>query len=258
MLNNRIIPVLLMDEGAAIKTRRFVDPIYIGDILNTVSIFNSKMVDELMVLDVGAWRRGGIDFEQVRRLGEECFMPLCYGGGLSRVEDATKLMRTGVEKVSVNTVFHETGGFVRDAAGAFGSSSVVVCIDVRLGANGSRQVCTRSGTRSLGLDPVDQAKRAVDEGAGEIVVQSIDRDGMRCGYDLSLIRSISEAVPVPVIALGGANTVADLLSAVDEGGAATAAAGSLFVLYGKLSAVLVTYPSAAERELLVVTSTNRR
>lgn len=248
MLTGRVLPVLLMSEGAAVKTRRFTEPVYIGDIINTASIFNSKMVDELMVADIGAWRRGSIDFDQVRRLGEECFMPLCYGGGLKSVDDAARLLRSGIEKVLVNSHFHETGGFVADAAKAFGSSSVVVGIDVRRGADGSFGVWTRSGTRRIGASAVDQAKRAVDAGAGELVIQSIDREGMREGYDLELIKAIRDAVPVPVVALGGAGSFEDMASVVQDTGVTTVAAGSLFVQFGRHRAVLVTYLDDAQRD----------
>lgn len=257
MLNGRVIPVLLMQDGAAVKTKQFTAPVYIGDIVNSASIFNSKMVDELMVLDIGAWNRGVIDFDQIKRLAEECFMPLCYGGGLSKVADATRLLRNGIEKVLVNSVFHETGGFVSDAANSFGSSSVVVGIDVRRQPDGSPLVYSRSGTQKLDLDPVDQAKRAVDAGAGEIVIQSIDRDGMRQGFDIPLIKSVVDAVPVPVVALGGANSIEDLLKVVNETGTGTVAAGSMFVLYGRLSAVLITYLSNAERQLFTTALESR-
>jgi cyclase len=248
MLKGRVIPVLLMRDGAAIKTKKFSAPVYLGDIVNSASIFNSKMVDELMVLDVDASKRGSIDFDRIARLAEECFMPLCYGGGLFDVTDAARLLRSGIEKVLVNTVFHETGGFVREAADTFGSSSVVVGIDVRRQADQTPLVYSRSGTKQLNLDPVDQAKRAVDAGAGEIVIQSIDRDGMRGGFDIPLIKSVVDAVPVPVVALGGANSIDDLLKVVRETGTGTVAAGSMFVLYGRLSAVLITYLNDAAQQ----------
>lgn len=248
MLTGRVVPVLLMSDGAAVKTQRFVNPVYIGDIINTASIFNSKMVDELMVVDIDAWRRGRIDFEQVRRLGEECFMPLCYGGGLTNVDEAARLLRSGIEKVQINSHFHETGGFVAEAAKAFGSSSVVVGIDVRREADGCYSVWTRSGTRRINDNAIDQAKRAVDAGAGELVIQSIDREGTRQGYDLELIKAIRNAVTVPVVALGGAGSFGDMAHVVQQTGVSTVAAGSFFVQYGKLRAVLVTYLDDAERE----------
>ncbi len=247
MLTGRIIPVLLMDNGDAVKTRRFADPVYLGDIVNSASIFNSKMADELIVLDIKATARGSIDFAKVQQLAEECFMPLCYGGGISEVAQADRLIRGGIEKILVNSAFHEKGSFVADAAKAFGSSSVVVGIDVRRGADGIAQVHTQSGSRNLRLDPVEQAKRAVDAGAGEIVIQSIDRDGMRQGYDLPLIKSVSDAVDVPVVAMGGAHSIEDMIAVAQQGGTPNVAAGSMFVLYGKLSAVLITYLNAADR-----------
>ncbi len=247
MLNARTIPVLLLSDGAAVKTRQFANPVYIGDIVNAASIFNSKMADELMVLDINASRRGSLALDRVRDLAEECFMPLCYGGGITNMADASSILRTGMEKIAINSYFHETGGLVRDAANEFGSSSVVVSIDVRLERDGQYQVYSRSGTIALGVNPVDQAKRAVDAGAGEIVIQSIDRDGMRTGYDTALVKSLAEAVPIPVVALGGARDLADMSDVVFAGGAATAAAGSMFVLFGRLQAVLITYPDEQQR-----------
>lgn len=248
MLNIRIIPVLLIKDRAAVKTRRFESPIYIGDIVNAASIFNSKMADELMVLDIEASKRGFLQLDVVKQLAEECFMPLCYGGGLENMAQASEIVKAGIEKIVINSHFHETGGLVQEASDAFGRSSIVVSIDVKQNAKGKYEIFSRGGTRALGLDPVDQAKRAVDAGAGEIVIQSIDRDGMRIGYDLELVRSITDAVNVPVVALGGANTLSDMVDVVTKANAATAAAGSMFVLYGKLQAVLITYPDEQTRE----------
>lgn len=248
MLTGRVIPVLLMDGEDAVKTRAFADPVYLGDIVNSASIFNSKLVDELVVLDIKATARGSINYKKIKQLAEECFMPLCYGGGITSVEQADKLIRSGIEKVLVNSIFHEQGAFVADASSAFGKSSVVVGIDVKREANGRPSVFSRSGRRNLHLDPVDQAKRAVDAGAGEIIIQSIDRDGLRQGFDLPLIRSVTEAVDVPVVALGGANSIEDLIAAVEQGGTPNTAAGAMFVLYGRLSAVLITYLNDADRK----------
>jgi imidazole glycerol-phosphate synthase subunit HisF len=244
----RVIPVLLLKDGASVKTRRFTNPIYIGDIVNAASIFNSKMADELMVLDIEASKRSSIDFARLSHLAEECFMPLCYGGGLSSLDEAARVLQIGIEKICINSYFHETGGLVADAAKSFGSSSVVVSIDARKESDGSYQVYSRAGTKALGLDPVTQAQKAVDAGAGEIVIQSIDRDGMRCGYDFDLVRKVASSVPVPVIALGGADTLADMVEAIDSAGASAAAAGSMFVLYGRRQAVLITYPDEQARE----------
>jgi imidazole glycerol-phosphate synthase subunit HisF len=247
MLKGRVIPALLLDGQAAVKTRRFSDPAYLGDIVNTASIFNSKMVDELVVFDIGAWRRGSINFDLVRQLGEECFMPLCYGGGLRSVDDAARLLRGGAEKVAVNSVFHETGGFVSEAAEAFGSSSVVVVIDVRRGPDGGYAVYTRSGTNQLAASAFDQARRAVDAGAGELIIQSIDRDGEREGYDADLVCTIADAVPIPVVALGGAGNASDMVALAGRCAIEGFAAGSLFTQYGKHRATLVTYLEEGER-----------
>ena len=244
----RIIPVLLLEDTSAVKTRQFGPGRYIGDIVNAAQIFNDKMVDELAVMDIGVHKRGASPAHVIRHLAEECFMPLTFGGGVESVERATELFKAGIEKVAINTAFVEGGNLISEAVRQFGSQSVVASIDARRRADGSYQAYSRGGSKPLGIDPVTLAKRAVDEGAGEILIQSVDRDGMRNGYDIELIRSVSDAVRVPVVALGGADTLDDLVGAMRDGGAAAAAAGSMFAFYGKLQAVLITYPKPEERE----------
>lgn len=244
----RFIPVLLLDGTSAVKTHGFQPARYIGDIVNAAQIFNSKMADELIVVDIGAHRGNRSHPDVIRHLAEECFMPLAFGGGIDSVAQAAALFKDGIEKISINTAFVEGSSLVEDAAKQFGSQSVVVSIDAKREADGSYQVYSRGGTRPLGVDPVEMARRAADQGAGEIIIQSIDRDGLRGGYDGELVRSVVKATTLPVVALGGANTVHDLARVILRDGASAAAAGSMFAFYGRLQAVLINYPRPEERD----------
>lgn len=239
----RLIPTLLLKAGGLYKTRKFADPVYIGDPINAVRIFNDKGVDEIVLLDIDASREGrGPNFERITDIVSEAFVPICYGGGVRTIEDFTRLMQLGVEKVAVNTSVAENFDLITEAAALFGSQSVVVGIDARRGLFNrvDRLVC--SATRSTTMSPVEAAKAAEAAGAGEILLTSIDRDGMMNNYDSKLISSVSYAVGIPVIANGGASSLDDMLDAVFNGGASAAAAGSLFVFQGKHRAVLITYP----------------
>jgi cyclase len=247
MVIPRAIPCLLLRGNGFVKTVRFRDPTYLGDPVNIVRIFNDKEVDEVIVLDITATtERRPPRFDFVAGLASECFMPLCYGGGVSTVEEMRALFARGVEKVAVNTRAVETPELLRAAADAFGSQSIVVGIDVKRSWLGRRQVVTQAGRRGTGLDPVEHARRVEALGAGEILLTCVERDGTMDGYDLDLIRSVTSAVSIPVIAAGGAGRLEDLGAAVREGGAAAAAAGSLFVFQGRNRAVLVNYPEPAE------------
>jgi cyclase len=243
----RVIPVLLLRNRGLVKTTRFKDPTYLGDPINIVRIFNDKEVDELIFLDITATvENRAPPFEILAEIASECFMPLGYGGGLRRLEDVKRLVSSGIEKVAVNSYAGESPDFIRQAADAIGSQSVVVSIDVRRSWLGRYEVFTHSGRRGTGLDPVAFAVRAAQLGAGEILLNAIDRDGTFKGYDLELVRQVAQAVDIPVIACGGACTVDDLAAAVRQGGASAAAAGSLFVFQGKHRAVLISYPTSSE------------
>ncbi len=243
----RVIPVLLLSGPGLVKTVKFKDPKYVGDPRNAVKIFNEKEVDELVILDIKATpEEKRPQFEIVREIVSEAFMPVAYGGGIRSVGDARAMLQLGVEKVVFNTAAVEDAELVRDAAREFGSQSVVVCLDVKRGFAGRYELHTRGGRRNTRLDPVDFARRMEEMGAGEILVNSIDRDGTKAGYDLESIRKVSHAVTIPVIACGGAGTYDDLRGAIFDGGASAAAAGSLFVFHGRHNAVLISYPSQDE------------
>lgn len=247
MLPPRIVVCLLLRNHGLVKTVRFSNAAYIGDPINAVHIFNEKEVDELVFLDITATReRRGPPFELLERITTECFMPLCYGGGVRSIADVKKLVSMGVEKIAINSYAVERPSFIREAADVCGSSSVIASIDVRKTLLGGYRVVTHGGTQKTGLDPIACATEMERQGAGEIILTSVDRDGTMSGYDLELVRRVSTAVNIPVVACGGAGSLADLRAAVVEGGASAAAAGSMFVFHGRHRAVLITYPARSE------------
>jgi len=237
---------LLLRKGGLVKTVRFGRAAYVGDPINTVKIFNDKEVDELVVLDIDATREGRPPaVRKVEEIAGECFMPLAYGGGITTVEEIGHILHAGAEKVVVNSALATHPGTITEGARRFGSQSIVASIDVRRAWLRGYQVRTHGGSRDLGLGPVEAALRAVELGAGEILLNSIDRDGTYQGYDLELIRSVASAVPVPVVACGGARNVGDFLAATRDAEASAVAAGSIFVFQGVHRAVLVNFPSVA-------------
>jgi imidazole glycerol-phosphate synthase subunit HisF len=240
-MKTRIIPILLLDGEDAVKTIEFKNRRYVGDVLNAVQIFNDKMVDELFILDISSNRGHDKPSRIMQELAQECFMPLGFAGGMRSVSQMSNYFAAGFEKLAVNTAFHHGSNLIREAANNFGSQSVLVSIDAKKMPSGQYEVFTENGRRATGLDPVIQAKRAEQQGAGEIILQSIDRDGSFAGYDLDLIKTISDAVGIPVVAAGGARNVDDLFRVQQEAGASAAAAGSMFVFHGPHKAVLITY-----------------
>lgn len=250
MLHTRVIPCVLLRNGGLVKTVKFKIPRYIGDPINAVRIFNDKEVDEIVFLDIGATPSGtGPNFELLAGIASEAFMPFSYGGGISNIEQIKRLYALGIEKVIINSAVAGNPGLVSEAAALAGSSGVVVSVDVRRHWLGKYSVCVSSGQCDLKRDPVEYSKEMVRLGAGEILLNAIDRDGTMDGYDLELIRRVSAAVPVPVVASGGAGHLRHFREAVDVGASAVAA-GSLFVFHGKHHAVLITYPEHAELEEL--------
>jgi len=242
MLRIRVIPVLLLSGRRLVKTFKFKSRVYVGDPINTVKLFNDKEVDELVIVDIDATVCGKEpDYEYIERLAGQCFMPLAYGGGIQSAEQARRLLAIGVEKIIVNTAAANDPSLISSIAQVAGSQSVVICIDVKKNWLGKYEVKTAGGKKGEGLDPVAFAVEAVQRGAGEVIVNSIDRDGSQSGYDLDLISSVASAVAVPVIACGGANTLEDFAAAVQQGASAVAA-GSMFVFHGPHRAVLVNFP----------------
>ena len=243
MVDIRVIPCLLWKGSGLVKTIKFSKPTYIGDVTNAIRIFNEKEVDELMLMDIEASVKGKKpDLNLIRQIASECFMPLCYGGGITSISDIKQILSLGVEKVSLNTIAAERPTFVKEAAKAFGSSTIVVCIDYKKNFFGKPVISYKSGKESKSLHPLDFAVKMEEMGAGEIVLQSIDKDGTMTGYDIDLIARIVEKISVPVIALGGAGTKDHLLEAINKAKVQAVAAGSMFVFQGKNKAVLINYP----------------
>lgn len=254
MLRPRIIPCLLIHKGGLVKTRGFSEPKYVGDPINAVKIFNEKEADELLVLDIDASRHNAEpNYSLIAKLAAECRMPLCYGGGVRTAEQASRIIDLGVEKVSLSAAALEDPEVVTRTAKAVGRQSVVVVIDVRkrtgLFARGY-EIRTHNGTRGHSGDPVSTAQALVQAGVGEIVVNSIDRDGLMNGYDIELAKQFRRAVNVPLTILGGAGSLEHMADVVRECGVVGLAAGSLFVFKGKYRAVLISYPTSAEKEKL--------
>lgn len=251
MIRPRVIPALLLKGQGLVKTVRFKDPRYLGDPINIVRIFNDKEVDELIFLDITATpdqRRPA--FELLGKITSECFMPLGYGGGIRSLDDVKMLLGLGVEKVILNTAAVERPELVSEVAAYAGSQAVVVSMDVKRSLLGKYEVFTHCGTKGTGLDPVRHAQEMERRGAGELFVNSIDRDGTMQGYDLDLVRRVAEAVDIPLVACGGAGKVEHLAEAI-RAGASAAAAGSLFVFQGPLRGVLIRYPSREELSRLM-------
>ena len=246
MLRTRVIPSLLLKNGGLVKTIKFRAPRYVGDPINAIRIFNEKEVDELVILDIDASRRGSIDFLALSRINKEAFMPLGYGGGVRAVIDVKKILALGYEKIVIDSYALELLSFVRAAADSCGSQSIVVCIDVKRDMFNRYKVYDYLRRRTLKLDPIEWSRTVEREGAGEILLNDVDREGTYAGYDLSLLSEVTSSVDIPVIALGGARNLDDLVLAVREGGASAVAAGSLFVFHGPHKAVLITYPDKAE------------
>jgi cyclase len=243
MLRSRIIPVLLLHRGGLVKTRQFTDPKYVGDPLNAVKIFNEKEVDELLFFDIDATAESsGPKMELLRKLAAESRMPLCYGGGVTNAMQAARIISVGFEKVSVSNGALERPALITEMAEAIGSQSVVVTIDVRANRfNAGHTLYTRNGRQKHRQPLIEFCREATERGAGEIAVNSIDRDGEMSGYDLALARRLRSAISTPITVIGGAGHVSHMQDLIDVVGVVGAAAGSMFVFKGPYRAVLINY-----------------
>ena len=247
MIKTRVIPCLLLMGEGLYKTRQFDEPVYVGDPLNAVRLFNEMEVHELLFLDITATaRQKKPPFALIQSISEECYMPLSYGGGIHTMEDAVEVYKSGVEKICFGTAVHNNPQLVRELSKAYGSSGVITCMDVRKNRSGDYDCYVQNGKTKTGKSAVEMAKYMQDLGAGEIIVNNIDRDGMMNGYDLELLQMVSENADVNVIACGGAGHISDFKKAVEVGKAQAVSAGSLFVFYGKKKAVLINFPEASE------------
>jgi len=251
MIPVRVIPVLLLDGTRLVKTVKFKNPTYVGDPRIAVKIFNEKEVDELILLDISATpRHGEIQYDLIAEIVSEAFMPVCYGGGITDEEQLRRIICTGVEKVALNTKAIREPTFVQRISERFGSSTIVISIDARKNFFGKYEVVTVGGRTNTKKDPRSVAAQMQSLGAGEILINSIDQDGERTGYNLDLIRMVTGAVDIPVISCGGAGRLEDLRQAVFVGGASAVAAGSFFIFHGKHRAVLISYPSQDELKVI--------
>lgn len=243
MLRSRIIPCLLVHKNGLVKTVRFNDKTYIGDPINTVKIFNEKEVDELLVLDIDATVIGREpNYNLIEKLANESRMPLCYGGGIKTPQQATRIFNLGVEKIALSSIAIKEPDIVSDLVDMVGSQSVVAVIDVKKNFFGKYEIVTHNGTKSAGVDLYKTINSLIEHGVGELVINSVDNDGVMSGYDFKLIDKIHESIKVPLTILGGAGSIDDVLEAVRRYKIIGVSAGSIFVFKGKYKAVLISYP----------------
>ena len=249
MLRPRIAPCLLVMNGGLVKTVCFGNPKYVGDPINAVRIFNEKEVDELIVLDIDATRLGREpDYAMIRTLAAECRMPLCYGGGVRTVAQIEQIVSLGVEKVAIGAAAINAPDVLRRAAEVVGRQSIVAVADVKLTSSGSYELRVVNGTVATGRNPLHFAAEMQTLGAGEILLNSIDRDGQMKGYDLDLVAAVRKICSLPISVLGGAGSLADIGELFARVGTVGAGAGSLFVFKGKYRAVLINYPNRQEKD----------
>lgn len=242
----RVIPCLLISGNGLVKTKKFKDPVYVGDPVNAVRIFSDKEADEIVILDIDASREGREpNFELIAEMAGEAFMPVAYGGGIKNIEQIRRLIRSGVEKVVINTLATESTDTIKAAADIFGSQAVVGAVDVRRKLLGSYAVVAKGATVETRLNLQQHIEKMVHAGIGELFINDVDRDGTMGGYDLKLVKAVSQS-PVPVVVCGGAGNIEHLREAVHTGGASAVAAGSMFVFHGKHRAVLISYPKGSD------------
>jgi len=251
MLLPRVTPCLLISDNGLVKTKKFKDKKYVGDPINAIRIFNEKKCDELIVLNIDATsKKIEIDFEKIKKFAAECRMPLCYGGGIKSVEQAKAIISLGVEKVAISSITIEDENIIKDMANEIGSQSVVVVLDVKKNMFGKYVVYTHNGTKNTGIELNDMIYRIQESGAGEVVINSIDNDGMMSGYDIKLAKRLKDIISIPLTMIGGAGKYEDLKALLDSCGIIGAAAGSLFVFKGIYRAVLINYPNEHQKNSL--------
>ena len=255
MLRPRIIPCLLVHKNGLVKSVQFNNYKYIGDPINAVRIFNEKESDELMLIDIDATvSKNEPNYKLIQNIASECRMPLCYGGGIKNVEQAQNIFSLGVEKIALSSVLIETPNLITEIASKVGSQSVVAVLDIKKKMFGGYELYTHNGKKATGINPIDFIKKIEDLGAGEIVINSIDNDGMMNGYDLNLVEQARISTSLPLTVLGGAGSITDIGNLIKNYGIIGAAAGSLFVFKGVYKAVLINYPSTLEKDNIINTS----
>jgi imidazole glycerol-phosphate synthase subunit HisF len=255
MIQIRIIPCLLLQDSGLVKTLKFSKPVYVGDPINAVKIFNEKEVDELIFIDISrTLGRKPIQYNLIEKIANESFMPICYGGGITTIDEIRKLIKSGLEKAAINTSALSNPEFITQGADKFGSQSIVVSIDVKKNLFGKYIVHSQCGKKSTGKSPVEWAQEAEQLGAGEIMINSIDRDGTMMGYDVELIKTVSASVNIPVIACGGAGNLSHMSEVLKNTQASALAAGSMFIFHKSRNAVLINYPERKELKNLFIDS----
>ncbi len=249
MLRGRLIPALLIHKRGFVKTKKFRNPVYVGDPINTIKIFNQKEVDEIVIYDIDATvENREPNYKFIMDIVGEAFIPVCYGGGVKRIQEMERLFRLGVEKVSISHQAVYNPHFVKDACRIFGSQAIVVTLDYKskIFKKEGKIVYTHNGRKCSGITVLEMVKKLTDYGVGEIILNSISKDGTKEGYDFEFIKKISDKIKIPLVALGGARDLLDMKNVIKYYGASAAAAGSLFVFYGKRNAVLINYPAEEE------------
>jgi cyclase len=247
MFRPRVIPILLLKNLGLVKSIKFKDHRYIGDPINAVKIFNDKKADELVFLDILASREGRTPNHQlIQKIADESNMPFAYGGGIKSLENIRDALKYGAEKVVINSAAITNTAFVKQAADEFGTSTIVVSVDVKKNFFGKYKVYTHSGTTKTDMDPLSVCLQLEKAGAGEIILNSIDQDGTMEGYDIDLIKLVTKETSIPIVATGGASSLENFKSAVYSGGASAVAAGSMFVFHGSRRAVLISFPTQSE------------
>lgn len=242
MLRYRVIPVLLLKNNGLVKTTKFKNPVYIGDPINAVRIFNEKEVDELILLDIAATKeKREPKYSRIKEIVSEAFMPIGYGGGITRIDQIEKLFNIGVEKVIMNTTIHIHPELINQAAQIFGNQSIVASVDVKKDLWGNFKIYSKGGAVKQKEDLISFLKNIEKLGAGEVFLNSIDNDGLMKGYDTILIEQVCKNISIPVVACGGAGSVQDFSIAI-RAGASAVAAGAMFVFQGVHRAVLINYP----------------
>ena len=248
MLRPRIIPSLLIQDNGLVKTVNFKNPKYVGDPINAVKIFNEKAVDELAVFDIDATVLGKEpNYSLIERLASQSMMPLCYGGGVKTVEQAQRIFSLGIEKIALSSAVLQNPKLITEIADRVGAQSVIVVLDVKKKLLGGYEVYTHNSKKATGINPFQFVEEAQKLGAGEIVINSIDKDGVMKGYDLDLIAKVREKITLPMTVLGGAGSLEDIEKVIDNHGVIGVAAGSLFVFKGPYKAVLINYPTQLEK-----------
>ncbi len=252
MLRPRIIPCLLVHDKGLVKSVQFKNYKYVGDPINAVRIFNEKEADELMLLDIDATvKNNAPDYKLIENIASECRMPLCYGGGIKNVEQAQKIFSLGVEKIALSSVLIQSPSLITEIASKVGSQSVVAVIDIKKKMFGGYEIYTHNGKKSTGINPIEFIKHLEDLGAGEIVINAIDNDGMMKGYDLKLVEQVRKSTSLPLTILGGAGSLKDIGNLIENYGIIGAAAGSIFVFKGVYKAVLINYPVNSEKDFII-------